>query len=163
MIPGIREGKYSMTKCRLLLSVISIVFLASCVTAPKLDITTFQVDTKPPVAIPAVCKSSYEAAAAKSYYVLQTKSSPNCHEIFALTNIGRKQGIKVGSVADIYLYREIIEHFSKKSTCEILKVPVKSTATDLMEVIQDDKAWFLIEGDPNDILDVRVGALVTIK
>ena len=152
-----------MKKYRLLLSLISLVFLVSCVTAPKLDITTFQVDTKPPAEIPAVCKSSYEAAAAKSYYVLQTMSSPNCHEIFALTNGGRKQGIKVGSVADIYLYREIVEYFSKKSTCEILKVPIKATATDLMEGIQDDKAWFLIEGDPNDILDVRIGALVTIQ
>lgn len=90
-------------------------------------------------------------------YVLQTRTSPDGKERSALVNIGEKQGIKAGSKLIIFLFQDIKDPFSGKSTCDRVKLPVEAEVTDQ---IQDDKAWIIITGDPNQVRRVRTGALV---
>lgn len=90
-------------------------------------------------------------------YVLQTRTSPDGKERTALINIGEKQGIKAGSKLVIYIFQDIKDPFSGKSTCDRVKLFVEAEVTDQ---IQDDKAWIIITGDPNQVRRVRTGALV---
>jgi len=90
-------------------------------------------------------------------YIFQTRTSADGKERSALINIGEKQGIKAGSKLVIYIFQDIKDPFSGKSTCDRVKLSVEAEVTDQ---IQDDKAWIIITGDPNQVRRVRTGALV---
>ena len=90
-------------------------------------------------------------------YILQTRTSADGKERSTLINIGEKQGVKAGSKLIIYIFQDIKDPFSGKSTCDRVKLPVEAEVTDQ---IQDDKAWIIITGDPNQVRRVRTGALV---
>ena len=90
-------------------------------------------------------------------YIMQTRTSPSGSERSALINIGTKQGIKSGSKLVVYIFQEIKDPFTSKSTCDMVKIPVTLEVTDQ---IQDEKAWVMVQGDSSAIKRVKVGGLV---
>jgi len=90
-------------------------------------------------------------------YILQTRTSPDGKQRVALVSIGEKMGLKPNNELIVYTFQEIQDPFTGKASCDIVKLPVKLIVTDQL---QADKAWTIIEGDPNQIKRVRTGQLV---
>lgn len=90
-------------------------------------------------------------------YILQTRTSPDGKLRCAIINMGEAHGLKPGLKLTIYTFQEIKDPFTGKSTCAMVKIPVKAVVT---EQIQKDKAWVLISGDINQVRRIRRGALV---
>jgi hypothetical protein len=66
-------------------------------------------------------------------------------------------GLKPNSELIVYTFQEIQDPFTGKASCDIVRLPVKLIVSDQL---QADKAWTIIEGDPNQIRRVRTGQLV---
>ncbi|MBM4137668.1 MAG: hypothetical protein FJ241_12700 [Nitrospira sp.] len=90
-------------------------------------------------------------------YIIQTRTSPDGKERSALINIGEQQGLKAGSKLFVHTFQEIKDPFTNKSTCDVVKLPVELIITDQ---IQPDKAWAMLNGEPNAIRRVKAGQLV---
>lgn len=90
-------------------------------------------------------------------YVLQTRTSPDGKQKAALISIGEKMGLKPNSELIVYTFQEIQDPFTGKASCDIVKLPVKLIVT---EQLQQDKAWTIVEGDPQQTKRVRAGQLV---
>jgi curli biogenesis system outer membrane secretion channel CsgG len=90
-------------------------------------------------------------------YILQTRTSPDGKQRAALVSIGEKMGLKPNSELIVYTFQEIQDPFTGKASCDIVRLPVKLIVSDQL---QADKAWTIIEGDPNQIRRVRTGQLV---
>jgi curli biogenesis system outer membrane secretion channel CsgG len=90
-------------------------------------------------------------------YVVQTRTSPDGRERYALVNIGEKEGLKAGAKLFVYTFQEIKDPFSGRATCDRVRLNVEAEITDQ---IQEDKAWVLIKGETNQVRRVRSGALV---
>lgn len=90
-------------------------------------------------------------------YILQTRTSPDGKQRAALISIGEKMGLKPNSELIVYTFQEIQDPFSGKVSCDMVKLPVKLVVT---EQVQADKAWVVIEGDPQQVKRVRTGQLV---
>ncbi len=90
-------------------------------------------------------------------YILQTRTSQDGKSRAALVNVGRKQGITEDMKLIVYTFQEIEDPLTGKRSCDMVKLPVTLIPTDQ---IQDDKGWFVIDGDQKNIERVRVGQLV---
>ena len=90
-------------------------------------------------------------------YVLQTRTSPDGKQRAALVSIGEKMGLKPGSELLAYTFQEVKDPLTGKVSCDIVKLPVQLKVTDQL---QADKAWVIIEGDPNQVKRVKIGQLV---
>lgn len=90
-------------------------------------------------------------------YILQTKLTPDGKGKVALVNVGRKQGIKEDMSLYVYTFQEIEDPLTGKKTCDKVKLPVVLRPTNQ---IQDDKSWFLSEGEEISLKRVKPGQLV---
>ncbi len=90
-------------------------------------------------------------------YIIQTRTSPDGKSRVALVNVGRKHGITDDMKLIVYTFQEIEDPLTGKMSCDMVKLPVTLLPTDQ---IQDDKGWFVVDGDPKNIQRVRVGQLV---
>jgi curli biogenesis system outer membrane secretion channel CsgG len=90
-------------------------------------------------------------------YIIQTRKSPDGKQRAALINVGEKSGLKPGSELIAYTFQEVKDPFTGKSSCDVVRLPVTLKVTDQL---QADKAWIIIEGDPNQVKRVKVGQLV---
>lgn len=90
-------------------------------------------------------------------YILQTRTSPDGKQRAALVSIGEKDGIKPGTELIVNTFQEIQDPFTGKTSCDVVKLPVVLKATDQ---VQADKAWTVIEGEPEQVKRVKVGQLV---
>lgn len=90
-------------------------------------------------------------------YILQTKLTPDGKGKIALVNIGRKNGIREDMALYVYTFQEIEDPLTGKKTCDKVKLPVVLRATNQL---QEDKGWFLVEGEEMSIKRVKPGQLV---
>lgn len=90
-------------------------------------------------------------------YILQTKVTPDRKGKIALINAGRKQGIREDTILYVYTFQEIEDPLTGKKTCDKVKLPVILRPTNQ---IQDDKAWFVVDGDEISIKRVKPGQLI---
>ncbi|MCX7793533.1 MAG: CsgG/HfaB family protein [Thermodesulfovibrionales bacterium] len=90
-------------------------------------------------------------------YILQTRTSPDGRQRAALVSIGEKHGLKPNSELIVYTFQEIQDPFTGKPSCDTVRLPVRLIVT---EQLQADKAWTIIEGNPDQVKRVRMGQLV---
>lgn len=90
-------------------------------------------------------------------YILQTKLTPDGKGKVALINVGRKQGIREEMSLYVYTFQEIEDPLTGKKTCDKVKLPVILRATNQL---QDDKGWFLVQGEEISVKRVKPGQLV---
>ncbi len=90
-------------------------------------------------------------------YILQTRTSPDGKQRAALVSIGQKMGIKQNDQLFVMTFQEVKDPFTNKVSCDIVKLPLKLVVTNQ---VQEDKAWAIIEGEPNQIARVKTGQLV---
>ncbi len=90
-------------------------------------------------------------------YILQTRLTPDGKGKVALVNIGRKQGIREDMTLYVYTFQEIEDPLTGKKSCDKVKLPVILRPTNQ---IQEDKSWFVVDGEEISIKRVKPGQLV---
>jgi len=90
-------------------------------------------------------------------YIMQTRTSPDKSERYALINVGSKFGVKPGQKFFVYTFESVEDPLTNKVECDIIKLPVK---LEVSNQIQANKSWTVITGDKKQIMRVKVGQIV---
>jgi curli biogenesis system outer membrane secretion channel CsgG len=93
-------------------------------------------------------------------YIIQLRTAPDKSSRYALINIGSKNGVKEGQEFFVIDFQEVTDPIKGTSSCDQIKLPVTLVVS---KQIQTDKAWAVIEGDKNQIMRVKLGAVVERK
>lgn len=93
-------------------------------------------------------------------YIIQTKTSPDGRQRIALVNLGSKAGVTENAQLSGYTFSEVEDPISGQKTCDQSRLPVILRVTDQ---IQQDKAWVMIEGEPDCVKRVKAGQLVETR
>ncbi len=93
-------------------------------------------------------------------YIIQLRTAPDRSVRYALINVGTKMGVREGQEFYVIDFQDITDPITGKSSCDQIKLPVTLVVS---KQIQLDKAWAVIEGDPKQIMRVKLGQVVERK